>query len=500
MNLAFNLERITRFFPQHPAIITDDVQLTYEALNHRAGRIASGIKALGVRPGDLVGLCAPNSPDWIAFYFGVLKSGAVAVTLSAQLSEDEFRFLAGHSRPSILYTVSERLNQLASLDAPKPKTIARGGDLDLAELVRLGPEPMAALDRARDDTACVLYTGGTTGTPKGVMLTHENINTSLHNVVHTEQSNEKDRALCFLPFNHVFGQIHIMNATILSGGGLVLLPGFDMDRTLSAIQDHSVTKLYGVPTIYSRLIQLDRLKRRLHNVRYCFSAAASMARDLVLQWKKTTGIDISESYGMTETATMVTYNHCLRHVVGSVGTPVGTTEVSIQDKQGNRLPTGREGEICVRGRNVMKGYLNNPEETAKAFRGKWLRTGDIGYLDDREYLFIVDRLKDMIITGGENVYSREVEEVLYERGEVTECAVIGLPDQEYGERVTAYLVLKPGEVLDTTELKTFCKSRLSPFKVPKAFFQIDSLPTSPAGKILKKELRKNVRYQSTMSV
>lgn len=194
---------------------------------------------------------------------------------------------------------------------------------------------------------------------------------------------------------------------------------------------------------------------------------------------------------------MVTFNHYHRHVVGSVGTTVGTVEVQIRDLDGNLKPQGEEGEICIRARNIMKGYLNAPEETRSAFHGEWFRSGDIGLLGEGGHLYIVDRLKDMIITGGENVYPREIEELLYTRPEIQECAVIGLPDKEWGERVTAIITTRPGQSLDTNELKLFLKSRLSPFKVPKEFRMVSDIPKSQAGKLLKRELKRQIEDSST---
>jgi long-chain acyl-CoA synthetase len=326
------------------------------------------------------------------------------------------------------------------------------------------------------------------------MLTQEGMNFSSQTTVYCERSTEADQALCFMPFNHVFGQIHIMNATILSCGCLEILPGFDLDRIVEAIAAGRVTKFYAVPTVYIRLLSLPNLEKKLGKLRYCFSAAASMAREIVKQWKERTGLTIAESYGMTE-GMPVTYNHYYpeRHRVGSVGTLVQGVEVQIRDTAGNRLEPGQEGEICVRGRNVMKGYLHNPEGTRAAFwEGEWLRSGDIGLFDEQGYLYIVDRLKDMVITGGENVYPREVEEVLYQHPAVEECAVIGLPDLEWGERVTAFIVPKAGETIDAEELKSFLKLWLAPFKVPKEYISVGELPKSPAGKLLKRKLRGDV--------
>jgi long-chain acyl-CoA synthetase len=355
-----------------------------------------------------------------------------------------------------------------------------------------GSTTFSAIDRDRSDTAAILYTGGTTGVPKGVEWTHEAAVFASHAIAYCERSTENDLSLCFLPFNHVFGQMHIMNATIMSAGCLELLPSFDMDRVLGLFAAGRVTKFFSVPTVYVRLLGVPDLKNKLGKLRYCFSAAASMATEIVRQWKQQTGITISEAYGLTE-AMPNTYNHFYpeKHVVGSIGQAFPGVEIQIRDTSGNLLPQGQEGEICVRGRHVMKQYLYSPEATRATFwEGGWLRTGDIGYVDAKGYYFIVDRLKDLIITGGENVYPREVEEALYTRPEVLECAVIGLPDKEWGERVAAFIIPKPGQAVEADALKSYLKTKLSAFKVPKEYVMVSELPKSPAGKILKREIRK----------
>jgi long-chain acyl-CoA synthetase len=492
MNLAYNLEKSTHFFPDRPAVRQDALELTYRQLDDRSNRIAAGLLRMGIRPGDHIGLCAPNSADWISFYFGVLKAGGVAVTLSGLLAGDELALLVNHARPRFIFTTAAKLGDLEPLrvSAGIEKIICDGGDLDLPEMLKVDAGSFKALDRDRGDTAAILYTGGTTGIPKGVMLSHEYINFASYSVAFFERSIETDQALCFMPFNHVFGQIHIMNATILSAGCVEVLPAFDLERILEAMGTGRITKFFAVPTVYIRLLGLDDLEKKLGKLRYCFSAAASLAGEVVKQWKERTGLTIAESYGMTE-GMPVTYNHFYRHVVGSVGQPIHGVEVQIRDQAGNQLGPGQEGEICVRGRNVMKGYLNNPEATRSAFwEGEWYRSGDIGVFDLHGYLFLVDRLKDLIITGGENVYPREVEEVLYTSPDVEECAVVGLPDREWGERVTAFIIPKPGRLLDPETLKAFLKPRLSPFKVPKDYVPVSELPKTPTGKILKREIRK----------
>jgi len=498
MNLAQNLELSAFFFPDRPAIRQAGVEMTYAQLNDRASRVATGLIKMGVKLGEHVGLCAPNSVDWIVFYFGVLKAGAVAVTLSGLLTGDELALLVNHANPRFLFTAEAKLKELEQLKNPGglEKLICHGGDLDLTHLLKAGEGSFKAIDRDRDDTAAILYTGGTTGIPKGGMLTHEGIHFSSHSIAYYERSRETDVALCFMPFNHVFGQVHIMNGTILSAGCLEIHPAFDLDRVLEAMEAGRVTKFFAVPTVYIRLLSIDDLEKKMGRLRYCFSAAASMAVEIVRRWKERTGITIAESYGMTE-GMPVTYNHYYRHVVGSVGQPVHGVEVQIRDASGNLLSQGQEGEICIRGRNIMKGYLNNPEGTLSAFwENGWLRSGDIGVFDPDGYLYIVDRIKDMIITGGENVYPREVEEQLYARSEVGECAVIGLPDREWGERVTAFIVPKEGCSIVPEELKTFLKSRLSPFKVPKEYVTVKELPKNPTGKILKREIRKRFQERS----
>jgi long-chain acyl-CoA synthetase len=492
MNVATNLECAAFHFPDHIAVIEGDRSVSFAEFNREANQIASALVSVGVQPGDHVALCAPNSYAWLAFYFGALKAGAVAVTFSHLLMKDELARTLADCEPKILFTADEKLEDLGDYRKRSyPElVVCDRGDISYARLAEKGTSEFKTVNRHRRDTAAVLYTGGTTGIPKGAMLTHENLQTSIFNVAHYERSTQNDRALCFLPLNHVFGQMHIMNATVFSGGGLVVQPAFDLEKVLEAIERHQVTKFYAVPTIYIRLLRLPDFREKIGSVRYCFSAAASMATEVVREWKAQTGLNIYEAYGMTESASIVTYNHYYRHVVGSVGTPANLVEVQIRDLEGNVLGQGEEGEICICGPNITKGYLNNPEETESAFWGDWFRSGDIGVIDEDGYLYIVDRLKDMIITGGENVYPREVEEVLYTRPEVLECAVVGLPDPEYGERVTAFIAPRKGHQIDPVSLKDYLKARLAGFKVPKEYIAVEELPKSGAGKVLKKEIRK----------
>lgn len=497
MNLGNIIDQSAQFFPEHPAICIDDHTISYIELKKMTSRVASALVASGISPGDRVALNIPNSLEWIVFYYGVIKCGGVAVTLPGALTDAELGHLIADAQPKGILTTDDKISQLKQLRRPGTleTIVGLSGEKSFARLCDSGTVDFAPVEMDRNDTAAILFTGGTTGIPKGVMLSHENIHTAVSNIVFNERSSENDRALCFLPFNHVFGQIHILNATLKSGGCIELIPSFDLEKVLALTAAGRVTKLYAVPTVYVRLLTVKDLRKRLGAVRYCFSAAASMAVELVQQWKQRTGLDIHEAYGMTESASMVTYNHYYRHVVGSVGTPVGCTEVQIRDAEGRPVDQGREGEICIRGRNIMKGYLNRPEETQVAFWDEWLRSGDVGYMDDSGYLFIVDRIKDLIITGGENVYPREIEELLYTFPEISECAVIGLPDKEWGERVTAMIVPAVGCTIDTEALKAALKNQLSAYKVPKQYNIVEELPKSPSGKILKRSIRDAVQEE-----
>jgi long-chain acyl-CoA synthetase len=418
----------------------------------------------------------------------------VAATLSSLLTGVEFSNLIRHARPRVVYADAARLASLRGIrsSAGVETVLCPDGDMDLASLMALGSPCFRTVERERRDAIAVLYTGGTTGDPKGVMLTQEGMDFSCQSNLLYERYTHADFSLCFLPFNHVFGQIYIMNPTIQSGGCLEVMPGFDMDRVLWLLDRGRLTRFYAVPTVYTRLIDVPDIGRRFQKVRYCFSGGAAMSAGILRYWKDLTGKTIADGYGLTEFMP-ITYNHfhLEHHVPGSVGQAVFGVEMEMRDEEGRQVPQGKEGEISVRGLSAMKGYLHDPEGTEKAFwKDGWLHTGDVGVLDPRGFVYIVDRLKDLIITGGENVYPREIEEALYTRAEIEDCAVVGVPDREWGEKTVAYLVPRKGQRMDTAELDAFLRTRLSSFKIPKEYRAVAELPKSPQGKILRKEVRK----------
>jgi long-chain acyl-CoA synthetase len=496
MNLSCILRRGARVLPDHEAVVFGDRRLTYRDLETAVTTAASRMTELGIGPGDRVALYCENRPEWIMVYYGIIRAGGVVVCVSAAYRGTELTHLIEDSEPGCVVAselLSGRLSETET-GIPGDRILVIERDPVLRRLCRGGPalppRTSPGVDRDADDPCVILYTGGTTGVPKGAMLTHKNLLYTAQNVCYHERTTHQDRGLCFLPLNHVFAGNHIMNATFHALGTVVLHERFDMDEILSSIRENGVTRLYAVPTVFIRILNNPDSRRHLQSVGYLFSAGTSMPSEVVRQCKAAFGLDIHEAYGMTESSSLVTFNHMYRHKIGSVGTPAGIVEVRIAGAPGKEAAPGDEGEILIRGPNVMKGYHNRPGETARALEGGWLHSGDVGRFDEDGHLHIVDRIKDLVITGGLNVYPTEVEEVLYRHGSVEECAVTGLPHPEYGEAVTAFVRLKRGCKTREDELIRFCKERMASYKAPKRVLFVEDFPRTPQGKLLKRELRK----------
>ncbi len=504
MNLSSIIDRGALNFKDKTALVYGENQHTYGRLKSATDRVAFYLREQGSRRGDRIAIFMPNRPEWIPIYYGIIRMGAVAVCVSSAYKQKETERVLNDSQSSLLITCDELLPQVPMREAiPTIKDIVvLENDRILAsifEICSADKEPFVPVDCNPKDECVILFTGGTTGTPKGAMLTHGNILYTSQNVCYHERAVPEDVALCFMPLNHVFGGNHIMNSTFYACGTLVLHKSFDMDRVLSSIQAKKITRFYSVPTVFIRLLNTPGIRNYLSSVSYCFSAATSMASEIVRQWKDMFGLTIHEAYGMTETSSLVTFNHLYRHKVGSVGTPAGVVEVKIIDPDDNEVAVGESGEIVIRGPNIMKGYFNKAEETARVLRNGWLYSGDVGRLDEDGYLYIVDRIKDMIISGGLNVYPTEVEEVLYTHPAVEECAVVGMPHAEYGEAVTAYVKVKQRQSCSENDLITFCKEKIASYKAPKKVLFVNEFPKSPAGKILKREIRRSFAQHQKQS-
>ncbi|MGN6250792.1 MAG: long-chain-fatty-acid--CoA ligase [Marmoricola sp.] len=501
-NLATMLRESARTSPDKPLVHIGDRSLTYAEIDHLSGRFAATLGELGLGRGDKVAVQLPNLPQFLIGYFGILKAGLVMVPLNPLLTAPEVAYHLSDSDARLLVTF-EMFAQ------PAMQGAADAGGVPTYVVSVSGAEPpagaqpferlLAADDTGdcvalgSDETAVLLYTSGTTGKPKGAELTHFELYMNCTVAGGLFDFNDDDVSTAVLPLFHVFGLSSVLNTTVRYGGTMVLLPRFDAGDVLEAIERHRITIFSGVPTMYVALLQADTTGRDLSSLRAAVSGGASIPGEVIRAFEeKYEGVVILEGYGLSETASTATFNiSAEERRVLSIGKPIWGVEIKVVGEDGRQLPPGMEnvGEILIRGHNVMKGYYKRPEATAEALRDGWLHTGDLGYADEDGYLYIVDRLKDLVIRGGYNVYPREVEEVLYEHPDVVEAAVVGKPDERLGEEVVAYVALRPGAATTPDDITAYCRERLAAYKYPREINLLDTLPKGPTGKILKRELR-----------
>ncbi|ABS66257.1 AMP-dependent synthetase and ligase [Xanthobacter versatilis] len=460
-----------------PCLLFDGATQSYAHVRAQAAGVRARLLAEGIGRGDFVALVLANGPDFVASYLGVLSLGAVAVCINPMLAEAETAFILADSACRIALAegdVAARLS-LSGLPVLDAGTAATG--------------TWAVEDVADNHPAVVVYSSGTSGRPKGVMLSHGNVAFTARSKVRYMGVTGADRLLLFLPLHHCFGQNAILWPALAAGACVVLQRRFDRAAVLQSLRADGVTMVFGVPTTFlaleGRITAADGPR-----VRYWFSAAAPLPLEVEERWHRHMGLPIHQGYGQTECSPFATYNHAHSLRRGKVGTAIDEVDLRIVDPaDGRDLPKGEAGEIVLRGPNVMLGYLNRPADTAKAIRQGWLHTGDIGRLDADGYLSVEDRLTDLIIIGGRNVYPAEVENALYSHPAVAEAAVYGVADPFLGEEVWANVVLKPGVSIGAQELEAVCRRSLAAYKVPTAITFVDALPRNPTGKILKRELR-----------
>ena len=518
LNLASLLDQQLIRGPSRIAVAWNDVRLSYAQLSAMASQVAGGLRAMGIRAGDHVALMCPNLPYFPAAYFGVLKAGAVVVPLNVLLRPREIAYhlrdsdskalLCFEGTPELplaemakagIDVVATCEDLIVMTTDPAATTSPIEGTRTLAQLMHRQPTDVDTQPTAPDDTAVILYTSGTTGQAKGAELTHLNM---LINAMIVREITlpiiggaVENITAVTLPLFHATGQTAQMNAVLYAGGTLVLLPRFDPAALLDVIGRERVTHWIGVPTMYWAL--LEHVRRNNVDVstvaatlRLAVSGGAPMPVELMKAFEQTFHVRIVEGYGLSETAPVAAFNHLERpSKPGTVGQPVFGVEIRCVDDNDEPVAAGTPGEVVIRGHNVMKGYYKRPEATAEATRNGWFHTGDIGTVDDEGYLSIVDRKKDMIIRGGQNVYPRELEEVLLTHPVVSQAAVIGVPDPRLGEEVKAFIVLKPGAVASEGELLEWCKQQFAAYKYPRHIEFRTELPMSATGKILKRELR-----------
>lgn len=497
MNVAEYLERHAAQTPDLVAIRFEGRSISYGQLNRDANRLASSLRAAGVAAADRVALYLPNVPEFAVAYYAAQKLGAIPVTINAILKMEEVRYLLDDSGASVVLTmdeltgyVSDDCTALRLRIVVDPKG-AKPGWSALADLLARGSDRFESVQRGPEDIAALLYSSGTTGFPKGVSLTQNNIhsNIALPPLARYSDYRPGDRLATFLPLFHVYGQNYIMNAAFLAGATMVLFPRFVPDVVLRAIGEERITHFFAVPTIYINLLAMDLSGYDLSSLRYEMSAAATMPEEISRRWTERFGRRVFEGYGLTECSPFSCYNDSVEHRFGSVGRAVDGFELKIFDESDRELPFGEQGEIVIRGDGVMQGYWMRPDESKASLRGGWLHTGDVGRMDKDGYVYITDRVKDMINVSGFKVWPAEVEQYLYKLPGVQEAAVYGVAAGAQGEKVVVAVVLKAGAKLTAEEIIAYCREHIAAYKVPAQVDIVKELPKSPSGKLLKRVLR-----------
>ena len=497
MNIASALEDHASKSPERIAIRSEGRSISYGALNRDACQLADALASRGILAGDRIALYLPNCPEFVVAYYAAQKLGAVVVTINAIFKTAEVRYLINDAEPLVVFTTRE-LSEFVPADCPSPRyrviIDADPGDLSagwvrLAQLTAAGSPVFVTSQRKPDDEAALLYSSGTTGSPKGVVLTQHNIDSNIRTSQRCSDYRPGDRVAAFLPLFHVYGQNYIMNAAILGGATIVLFRRYERDTVLAAIGKERITHFFAVPTIYIDLLSTDVTRYDLSSLRYEMSAAATMPEEISRRWTERFGRRVFEGYGLTESSPIACYNDLETHRFGSVGRALPGMEVKIFDEFDVEVPRGAIGEIVIRSPGVMKGYWNKPDDTERALRAGWLHSGDIGRMDEDGYVYIVDRVKDMINVAGFKVWPAELEQHLYKLDGILEVAVYGVPHPRTGEQVAAAIVLADGARLSAEDIIGYCRQNLAAYKVPAIVDITDGLPKSPTGKLLKRVLR-----------
>ncbi|MBB3698934.1 long-chain-fatty-acid--CoA ligase [Flammeovirga yaeyamensis] len=513
-NLSIGLEDASRRFPGKEAIVCGPTRLTFKELNDEASKIASSLQKHGLQKGDHVALSCPNLHYFPMIYYGILKAGGVVVPLSILLKNDEIKYhledadakfyfcfegdaqlpMGKYGRRAFDTTQSCQL--LITLDGTSNNKVEN--ELTLEEFLEDSNTEYSTPQIQSDNTAVIIYTSGTTGQPKGAELSHSNLGWNASMCRHLFKLKEEDKALTVLPLFHIFGQTCLMNTSIMHGITNVIIPRFDAELVLSAIQQEGVSIFAGVPTMYWGLLHFKNEKSTVNmeqvkaNLRLCISGGASLPVQVMNDFEAKFEIHIYEGYGMSEGAPVVSFNHPgLKRKSGSIGYPVWGVEVKLVDKQGVEVKQGERGELLYRGHNVMKGYYKRPEATQKVLIDGWMHSGDVARQDEEGYYYIVDRTKDVILRGGVNIYPREIEEVMIQHEAVSLVAVIGIHNDRLGEEIKACVVLEDEHDISKEDLIQWTKSKIADYKYPREIDFFDALPVSATGKILKRALRHN---------
>jgi acyl-CoA synthetase (AMP-forming)/AMP-acid ligase II len=514
VNTAEFLTISSAVVPDREALVCGEQRVTYMEMAEHVNRLANALQARGVAQGTKVAVMAMNSPQYVETYYACAKIGAVFVPLNYRAKREEIVHMLNDSQASLLFAGNRYLELIESLKPQLPSIKdfvcidgAAGGMPCFDDLLSSASDDETYVEIDEQDATVLMYTSGTTALPKGVILTYLTLSVYVVNTMSPANPEETPEVtLLSVPVYHVAGLTAIMSS-IWGGRTLVILPQFEPQLWLEAVQNEHVTHSFVVPTMLKRVMdQPDFDKRDLSSLQLITYGAAPMPYEVVRKAVDVFKCGLMNAYGQTESTSTMTYlgpdDHRIEGTeeekakklqrLRSVGRPMDDIAVAIMDRDGNILPSGKEGEICVSGSRIMREYHGQKEATEAAIKDGWLHTGDVGYLDEDNYLFITGRTKDLIIRGGENISPGEIESALEDHPKIAEAAVIGVPDVEWGERVMALLVMRPGESMTKDEVIQYCKGRLASFKAPEDVAFVDELPRNPLGKVLKTELRKTL--------
>ena len=464
--------------PVRPAF-TGRESISYSQLARQVEHYRNFFYQSGVREGDNVGLFSRNSPEYVYSYLAIASLGAVVVPLNFQLTTREIAYIVADAEMKIMVTTT-------AMDLPVKQLILS----EFKDTVTAAGENAPQLPDNWDDTnpCVIIYTSGTTGHPKGAVLTHKNLISNAQAFGQVLPVTAADNVLCVLPMYHCFAWTCAVLQPLLCGASITILDAFAPKETLVAIKEYGVTVMYGVPPMYNLLSRMGE-KHDMAGVKFFISGGASLPEQVARQFQEKYGKTVIEGYGLSEASPVVTLNPIDQPRFCSIGKALPGLTVQVVGPKGEVLPPGSVGELTVKGPSVMTGYFNLPLETARALHGNWLHTGDLAYRDTEGYFYIVDRLKDMIIANGENIYPREIEELLYAYPGITEAAVIGVPDALRGQAPRAYLVFAEGHTFNKKALREYLQANLAAYKIPRDYIVLDALPKNQTGKILKRVLR-----------
>ncbi|MGM9950437.1 MAG: fatty acid--CoA ligase family protein [Lysinibacillus sp.] len=511
MNLVEQIRQQAFEQPEKTAYYFMGKGTSYAELEHTIGRFASALQDMGVEKGDHVALLLGNTPHFIISLYATMRIGATAIPINPIYTPDEISYIIqnGDVKAVIALDMLLPLVEIGVKAFPQVEgyiicettpdigekyaalsDAARGKAKLFTHVLAAATTTVEPVEVDTDDTAVILYTSGTTGHPKGAMLTHGNLYSNARDVGNYLQMSGEDRIITTLPVFHVFALTVVVNAPLMRGATLLLAPRFSPAEIFQLAEHYKATVFAGVPTMFNFLYQFEEGNpKAFSHLRLAISGGASLPVALLHSFEEKFNVRVSEGYGLSEASPVTCFNPLDRErKAGSIGQSIINVENKVVDVHGEEVPVGEVGELIVRGPNVMKGYYKMPEETAMTIRDGWLYTGDLARKDEEDYFYIVDRKKDMIIVGGYNVYPREVEEVLFAHPKVVEAAVVGLPDTDFGEAVHAYVVLKDGAV-SAEELKDYCTEHIVKYKVPKTIEILDELPKNSTGKILRRSLK-----------